>query len=47
MNDDDFLGSSPYYSARVDVGHGSDRGETVISDMDALARLKAQMEGKA
>lgn len=46
MNDDDFLGSSPYYSARVDVGHGSDRGETVLSDIDALAELRRKMEGE-
>ena len=46
MNDGDFLGSSPYYSAHVDVGHGSDRGETVISDMDALAELRRKMEGE-
>ena len=45
MNDDDFLGSSPYYSTRVDVGHGSDRGETVLSDIDALAELRRKMEG--
>lgn len=53
MNDDDFLGSSPY-SVHVDIGHASDEGKTVIADssgtilgdLDALAELRDKLAGK-
>ena len=53
MNDDDFIGSSPYL-VRADVGHGSGEGKTVIADrsetilggLDAIDKLRDKLAGK-